>query len=302
MFLTPRARIDDYTAKGWWGDLTVDDLFQRNRRDIGSKLALVDPLNRMLLDGQAPRRLTWGELGEEVDRLAAALLETGLRKDDIVCIQPPNIAEGVVLVLACARLGLIISPVVMQYREHELEYILDLLTPSAFITVETFGGHNHAQMALDLRRPERSFQVLTIGGAAPLGALDLIAMARVADPAKAVAYHEAEPVQPGEVFTICWTSGTEARPKGVPRDHNHWMVNAKVVTEAADLRDGETILNPFPIVNIAALGIMTAWMWRRGLMVLHHPLRPAGISKADRAREDQLYDRPAGDLEHASQK
>jgi len=271
MFLTPAAHIADYTAKGWWGDITVDDLFQRTRREMGGKLALVDPLNRLALDGQAPRRLSWEQLGDEADRMAAALLECGLRKDDIVCIQPPNVVEGLVLVLACARLGLIVSPVVMQYREHELEYILDLVRPSAFITVATFGGHGHAQMGLDLRRPDRSFQVLTIGGVAPSGAVNLIALAKTADPAVAAAYHEAQPVEPGEVFTICWTSGTEARPKGVPRDHNHWIVNAKVVTEAADLREGESILNPFPIVNIAALGIMTAWMWRRGVMVLHHP-------------------------------
>ena len=27
-----------------------------------------------------------------------------------------------------------------------------------------------------------------------------------------------------DVFTICWTSGTEARPKGVPRNHNEWLI------------------------------------------------------------------------------
>jgi cyclohexanecarboxylate-CoA ligase len=271
MFLTSRERIDDYTARGWWGDLTVDDLLQRNRAEVGGRPALVDPANRQALDGQAPRRLTWAQLGDEVDRTATTLLDAGLRKDDIVFIQPPNIVETVILVLACARIGLIISPAVMQYREHELAYILDILQPAAFITVARFAGHDHAQMALNLRRPDLQFRVLTISGEPPPGAADLAAAARTADPAEAAAYHAAQPAQAGEVFTICWTSGTEARPKGVPRDHNHWIVNAKVVAEATDLRDGETVLNPFPLVNIASFGMVMPWLLRRGVMVLHHP-------------------------------
>lgn len=43
MQLTPQDRVDDYTAKGWWGDLTLDDWLQRNRREVPDRLALVDP-------------------------------------------------------------------------------------------------------------------------------------------------------------------------------------------------------------------------------------------------------------------
>lgn len=271
MFLTPRARIEDYVAKGWWGRQTVDDLTQRNRRELAQRTALVDPSNRAALDGRAPRRLTWQDLGLEVDRLAAALLDQGLVKDDVVSVQAPNVAETVLLTLACARIGLILSPVVMQYREHELDFILDVVSPKAFITVSRFAGFDHAAMALGLRRPDRAFKVLVMNGGAPEGATDLETALAQADPARAAAYHEAHPVEAGEVFTICWTSGTESRPKGVPRDHNHWIVNGKMVAEAADLRDGETLLNPFPLVNIAALGVMMAWLTRRGTMVLHHP-------------------------------
>jgi acyl-CoA synthetase (AMP-forming)/AMP-acid ligase II len=271
MFLTPQARIDSYTAKGWWGHLTVDDLLQRNRAEIGAQMALIDPANRLALDGHAPRRLTWAELGDEVDRYAAALLASGLNKDDIICAQPPNLVEGVVLVLACARIGLILSPVVMQYRHHELDYILDLLKPAAFVTVAQFAGHQHAQMGLEITSPALPFKVMTLTGHAPEGAIDLAALAAKSDISAVEAYRAAHPLKSGEVFTVCWTSGTESRPKGVPRDHNHWIVNGKVVTEAADLQEGEIILNPFPLVTIAALGIAMAWMWRRGTMVLHHP-------------------------------
>lgn len=268
MFLTSQARIDAYSAKGWWGEMVVDDLTQRNRGEVADREALVDPVNREALDGRAPRRLNWTQLGLEVDRMAAGLLDLGFVKDDIICVQAPNVAETVLLALACARIGLIISPVVMQYREHELAYVVGKVKPKAFITVDRFAGHDHAAMVLGL---EGGFQTVVMNGWAPQGAVSLDEAVAAADPARAAAYHAVHPVKAGEVFTICWTSGTESRPKGVPRDHNHWIVNARMVSEATELQEGEVVLNPFPLVNIAAFGMMMSWLWRRGTMVLHHP-------------------------------
>ncbi|QNQ10881.1 class I adenylate-forming enzyme family protein [Sphingomonas alpina] len=270
MQLTPQSRIDDFTAQGWWGDLTLDHWLQRNRAEVPDRLALVDPPNRSDLDGATPRRFTWAELGTEVDRVAAALLDTGLRKDDVLTYQLPNVADTVILALACSRIGLIISPVVMPYRAHELGFVIDKVRPSAVITVARFAGHDHAEMALALTG-ERNCKVLVLGGDTPRGAYDLDAAIAVADPARAAAYHDAQPMQPGEVFTIFWTSGTEARPKGVPRDQNHWIVNAKMVAEAADIREAEVLLNPFPLVNIGSFGLVTPWLMKRGTLVLHHP-------------------------------
>ncbi|HZK98840.1 MAG TPA: class I adenylate-forming enzyme family protein [Caulobacteraceae bacterium] len=272
MYLTPRTRIDDYVARGWWGELTVDDLTQRNRREVPDREALIDPINRAALDGRPPRRLTWSEVGLETDRLAAALIDLGLGKDDIIVIQIPNVVELVLVFLACARLGAIFCPVVTQYRRHELGYILDLVKPAAVITLARFAGFDHAGMMLDLRPEETAWPVLVLGGGAPAGAIDLDAAIAAADPAAAAATHDADPVLAGEVLTICWTSGTESRPKGVPRDHNHWIVNARVITEASDLRDGEVMLNPFPLVNIGSIGgLVMPWLWRSGALVLHHP-------------------------------
>lgn len=288
MFLTPAARIAAYRDQGVWGDLTIDDLTQRNRREVPGRPALVDPPNRVALDGQAPRRLTWGETGEAVDRLAAAFLDLGLSKDDIVCVQLPNTVDAVLTFLACARLGLVCCPVVMQYRAHELGYILGLVRPAAVVTLARFSGFEHARMMLELTA-ETPAKVLVLGANAPEGAIDLDAAAAAADPARAVAAHIAHPVQAGEVATVCWTSGTEARPKGVPRDHNHWIVNAQVIVAASGLIDGEVMLNPFPLVNIGSIGgLVMPWLWRRCTLVLHHPF-DLGVFLAQIAAERVNY-------------
>jgi len=270
MFLTPAARIADHVERGWWDGITADALFQRAVATGGDREAIVDPLNRAALDGAAPERLSWRALGKRVERTAAALIAQGLAKDDVVCAQLPNTIDAVVLFLAAARLGLIVSPVVMQYRAHELAHIVDRLSPAAFVTVPAFHGHDHAAMAAELARAQPGMRVLVFGPA--VHGADLRAAAEGADPAAVAPWRAANPVEAGEVLTICWTSGTEARPKGVPRDHNHWVLNGHVIVWAANLVPGEVLLNPFPLVNIASIGgLVMPWLETGGKLVLHHP-------------------------------
>ena len=263
MFLTPADRIRDYEQRGWWSGENVDALLRRAVAAQGDGEALVDPMNRVSLDGCRPERLSWRQLDARVDALAAALLGHGLAKDDIVLAQLPNTVDAVLLFLACARLGLILSPVVMQYRAHELDHIIAKTSPKAFVTVPRFAGFDHSAQAAKL-----GVQVLLFGD----GDGDLRANAVRADPAIVDDYVARHPTVGGEVLTICWTSGTESRPKGVPRDHNHWILNADVVAEGTGMLAGDTLLNPFPLVNIGSIGgLVLPWLSLAAKLVLHHP-------------------------------
>jgi acyl-CoA synthetase (AMP-forming)/AMP-acid ligase II len=77
------------------------------------------------------------------------------------------------------------------------------------------------------------------------------------------------------VFTICWTSGTEGAPKGVPRSHNQWIAISHAHFEAARIAPGDQLLNPFPMINMAAIGgCFLSWLHAAGTLLLHHPFDP----------------------------
>lgn len=267
MFLTPAARVRDYEQRGWWRGVPVNTLTQASVAAGGAREALVDPLNRAALDGREPERLSWADVGERVDRLASALLGHGLAKDDVIVAQLPNTIDAVLLFLACARIGLILSPVAMPYRGHELTFILDATTPKAIVTLERFAGFGHADLMRELAA-SRGIPVLVFGE----GESDLRADAAAAGPALAATYAARRPTAGGEVLTLCWTSGTEARPKGVPRDHNHWVLNAEIIADDTDVTSADTLLNPFPLVNIGSIGgLVMPWLLRGAKLVLHHP-------------------------------
>ncbi len=46
------------------------------------------------------------------------------------------------------------------------------------------------------------------------------------------------PVTANDIYSICWTSGTEGSPKGVPRSHNNWQAVARRIINGAGLRPG----------------------------------------------------------------
>ncbi|HQZ21570.1 MAG TPA: class I adenylate-forming enzyme family protein [Thermoflexales bacterium] len=275
MLATHQTHVNTYTAQGWWGTQTLADLFEQNAAACPNDIALTDPPNRPDLTVGAPQRLTYAQLKTQVDNLAWAFLQNGIGKDDIIVVQLPNIAELVVVYLASAKMGAIVSPVPVQYRTHELKQILALTEASAFITVSHFGGFNFVEMAQSLQtRYPTLKRVIALADAPLAGVLSLSEM--IHRPCDATALEKAiaqNPPRANDVFTICWTSGTESDPKGVPRSHNHWISIAFASVDGAKLSQGDALLNPFPLVNMSAIGgMLTPWLLTRGKFALHHPL------------------------------
>ena len=281
MILVAPEKIEAYAARGWWGRDTLWQLFERRRAEHPDAEAVIDAPNRDAFAHGAPARWSWDELARHADGVALALLDAGLRRDERVVVQLPNCVEQFAVYLACARLGLIVSPVPVQYREHELEQILAITGAAAAVSFARIGSserpHPAAQMFLDLRRSQPALRAVLVWGDAPVaGAIDLARpdgwtpseaqRRRLLDAERAAA------VTANDVFTICWTSGTEAQPKGVPRSHNEWLIVAPSIIDAARLQPRVRLLNPFPFVNMAGLSTaFAAWLVLGATVVQHHP-------------------------------
>ena len=271
MQTTPQALIDDYTARGWWGRETLDSLLRRAVAECPERPALVDPPNRPDIAGGNSTRLSWAELESRVEGLATALHATGLRADDIAVVQLPNIAELALAYLALARLGAIVSPVPVQYGLHELKTIQSELSARAFLSLGAFKGRD-----LLTEHAEAFPGCLLYGLASPSAAncIDLDTCAPSAAERAAWRDHrQAFAPDANDIFTICWTSGTTGTPKGVPRSTNQWLAISRASGDLAELRDGDALLNPFPMVNMGGLGgFFFNWLRYRATLVLHHPL------------------------------
>ncbi len=269
MRTTPLHLASEYRASGAWSEQRLGDLFASSAAVEPARLAVVDPPNRAALDGALPRRLDWCSLSALVDATMVALADAGLRRDDVLVTQLPNVVEYVAVYLACARLGVVISPVPMQFRRGELEPLCKLTQARALLTVQSFKGTHHALLATTLTGGPK---VLVLGPDAPEGASPFAPQPSAMNTSRARALELSAGVHSDDIVTICWTSGTEGVPKGVPRSHNHWIAGSICHFDGAQIRPGDRLLNPFPLVNMAALGgCFMSWLRAAGTLILHHP-------------------------------
>ncbi|MDG0965874.1 MAG: class I adenylate-forming enzyme family protein [SAR86 cluster bacterium] len=269
MILSDKKRIQDFTDKGWWGNDTLYSLFQDALAQCKDQEGLVDPENRPNIAGDSPKRLTYQEIHETVERYAGTFFEQGMKKDDIAIVQLPNIVELPMVYLALSKLGVICSPVPMQYGAYEITSIIDETNPKAFISIQTFNGNSHAKkFSAIFNNGELTFSLGSIDGF-----IDLHKYQPSEQSFKdQQSYADDNPTSANDIFTICWTSGTTGTPKGVPRSHNLWLPMAKAAAFVSETEEGDTLLNPFPMINMASIGgFLFNWLLCKGKLIQHHP-------------------------------
>lgn len=289
MILDDPQTIARWRAAGWWGDTTVDDLFRACVAARPGEPALADAPNRADFVGGAPQVLSFAAADAQVDRLAAALHAAGVRKDHVVVVQLPNIVEIVIAFLACARLGAIVSPVMLAYGERDLRRIVRHLRPAAFLTLSRWRDGSPAALAarLAVEDPTAFFPVFALGdsGAAGSGAESragrsptrhLTTFAHVdelpGDLATLRQYLATITIRADEIVTMHWTSGTTGDPKCVPRSHNHWHGTGHACTDAGMLEPHDRILAPMQMVHTAGYsGMVMPWLEVQGMLVMHQP-------------------------------
>jgi propionyl-CoA synthetase len=172
------------------------------------------------------------QLHAEVQRMAACLIELGVKKGDRVLIYMPMIAEAAFAMLACARIGAIHSVVFGGFASVSLASRIDNATPTVIVSADAgsrsgkvvpYKGLLDEAIQLAQHKPSR---VLMIDrGLAPFTPV----AGRDADHA-ALRQKHLDAVVPCEwvdathpSYTL-YTSGTTGTPKGVQRDTGGYCV------------------------------------------------------------------------------
>ncbi|MDE1147409.1 MAG: propionyl-CoA synthetase [Azospirillaceae bacterium] len=182
------------------------------------------------------RSYTYRELLDLTARCAGLLADQGVGKGDRVILYMPMVAEAVVAMLACARLGAIHSVVFGGFAPHELATRLDDARPKVVISascgiegarVIPYKPLLDAAIEMAGHKPDRCIIVQrpqTVAAMRPGRDVDWSAV-ETATP------HDCVPVAATDPLYILYTSGTTGQPKGVVRDNGGHAVALKWTME-----------------------------------------------------------------------
>jgi acetyl-CoA synthetase len=211
---------------------TINMLDRHLARGADNRLALVWEGE----EGES-RFFTYRMLAVEVNRCANVLKALGVRKGDAVAIFTPNLAETIVAVLACYRLGALFNTVFSGFSTRALRDRLAGYGPKVVITAD---GAVRRGQHLDLKRKvdealdgldgvEAVIVIRRTGDSVPLtGGRDRWwhDLMRSASPEC-----EPEPLEANEPGIVFYTSGTTGKPKGIVHSGNAFVINNYVYTK-----------------------------------------------------------------------
>ena len=132
---------------------TVWDVLLRRAEATPDGLTAVD---------EAGRRLTFAELRDEAEAVAAALAARGVGEGTVVSWQLPTRIESVILMAALTRLGALQNPIVPISREREVGFMVSQLGTKLLVVPDVLRGHDHAAMARDLKKGNAGMDVLVL--------------------------------------------------------------------------------------------------------------------------------------------
>ena len=96
--------------------------------------AVVEPLGSRLMDA----RLTYQQLNDATDRLAAGLQRLGVKKGDRVGVLMPNIPQFIMAYYASLKIGAVVVPTNPLYTAREVEYQMNNSGAETLITISLF--------------------------------------------------------------------------------------------------------------------------------------------------------------------
>ncbi|MEO6701226.1 MAG: AMP-binding protein, partial [Jatrophihabitantaceae bacterium] len=193
-------------------------------------------------------RWSWGQLADAVARVAAALVQLGLRRDDRIAIQAPTSAQYVALYLGALQADLVVVPVNPAYTLPELEYIVQ--DSQARVLITSSVAAIEAASELRQRHPGLAHIVL----AARTGGGELPTVDELIEGAG-----EQRHDQPGrtgdDLAVLLYTSGTSGRPKGAMLPVRALLANLAQLAQLSPppLSPDDRILLPLPLFHIFGL-------------------------------------------------
>jgi acyl-CoA synthetase (AMP-forming)/AMP-acid ligase II len=213
---------------------TLNEMLQSRVKQHPEKLALIFKDNQ------------WSYAGfhREVDRIANGFIGIGVERGDRIAFVLPNCAEFLFAVFAVTKIGAVFVPLNPQYTAEEAEYVLQHSEASVVITSPEL------LPLIDAMRdklPDLSRVIVTGEGGSSTSLSWKDFLSGAAD------YNLNIAVDPEDLVSITYTSGTTDRPKGVMLSQYAYAFAPRMRAQGLGWNENDRVLCVLPLFHVNAL-------------------------------------------------
>jgi 2,3-dihydroxybenzoate-AMP ligase len=243
-----------HRAAGYWTGDPLDSILRGGAREAGDRIAVVD----------RERRVTYAELDAKVDRVAAALRALGLRSQDRVIVQLPNVLELVETLFALFRLGAIPILALPGHRASDISQFAQIAGARAYVIADRLGGFDYRGLARAVQPGSTIEHVIVVGepdGFVAYASLD-------AEPADLPA------VDASQVALLQLSGGSTGTPKLIARTHDDYLYSVRGSVPICGLTPDSRYLVALPgshNFTLSSAGILGALVARARVVMCIHP-------------------------------
>lgn len=204
--LVPREMRDHWVNNGMYPNRSVYELFCDHVQAHPHQAAVTTL-------GQT---VTYAQLLEQVQRLAARFKALGIVAGDVIAYALPNSWQCCAIDLAAAALGAVVAPFPTGRGRLDIEALLRRCDARMIIVEREHGGVDLTELIETLRSTLLSLRLLVVDGIAKQG-WHTLASLFTAEP---IAAQDLPKVNPNSPVRFLISSGTESEPKWVAYSHN----------------------------------------------------------------------------------
>ncbi len=261
----PETFARRYRARGYWEGITIPGALAAAAAVRPDKVALV----------HGTERVTYAQLMERIERLAARFVHAGLCPLDRVVLQLPNVPEFVYAYFALIRAGAVPVMALRAHRHTEVKHFITSAGAVGYVIPDRLRDFDYRAMAEEMRGACPTLKQVFVAGEPHAGQTalgELLATPMAAGDARATL--AAVDPDPGEVALMLLSGGTTSLSKLIPRTHDDYVYNAKQCGRLAAFDENTVLMPILPLAhnyNLASPGMMAA-LYAGGTVVL----APAG--------------------------
>jgi len=237
---TPYKKEDaaKYNRLRWWPGIPLGDCL--------NKAADIYPDKEALVDGE--KRLTYGQLKTQTDKLAIGFIDLGINPLDRVLVQLPNWAEFIYTYFALQKIGAIPILLLAKHRQNEISHLLHLTEANAWVVAQRYHKTDYLPIIDDVLQNSSTIENVVLVRAPRPGSFfsmeSLIQQEALTDEQLAIlADRRPDPMQ---VAHMGPTGGTTGLPKAAPRTHNDYLCRVEYAARACEFNNHDICLVAAP--------------------------------------------------------